>query len=137
MAIRVPSAAAAAEKWARVAPGRQQDYQAGIQSAGQAWQEGVNAGAANFAQGVQQAIAEGRYEKGVQGKQSKYVQKTSTVGLSRWGAGITAARPDYESGVARALQALSAVSLPPKGPKGAPQNLQRVAAVVEALRATR
>lgn len=137
MAIRVPSAQAVAEKWARVTPGRQQDYVAGVQAAGNAWQEGVSNAEGNYAQGVQNAIGEGRYASGVSGKASKYTRKSVEVGANRWGPGVTAARTDMEQGMARILSVLASVSLPPRGPKGSPQNLQRVAAVNEALHAAR
>jgi hypothetical protein len=137
MAIRVPSAASIAEKWARVTPGRQSDYQAGVQGAAQAYQEGVNAAGSSYEQGVQAAIGEQSWQRGVQNKGQKYSSKASQIGAGRWAQGVPAARADYEAGVARPLQALASITLPPRGPKGAPQNLQRVAAVVEALRAAR
>jgi hypothetical protein len=137
MAIRVPSAASIAEKWARVTPGRQTDYQNGVAGAAAAYQEGVNGAADTWAQGVQQAIGDDRYRMGVQGKGQMYASQASQIGAGRWAQGVPAARSRYESGVARPLQALAAVSLPPRGPKGAPQNIQRVTAVVEALRASR
>lgn len=137
MAIRVPSAATIAEKWARVTPGRQTDYQNGVAGSAQAWQEGVNSAKDSWAQGVQQAIGEDRYSRGVQGAGQLYASQAAQIGAGRWAQGVPAARSRYESGVARPLQALQSVSLPPRGPKGAPQNIQRVTAVVEALRASR
>lgn len=137
MAIRIPDAASIAEKWARVTPGRQQDYTQGVQQAGQAWQEGVNASADNYALGVQAAIGEGSYHRGVQGKGQKFATKSSQIGAGRWAQGVPAARADMEQGVQRTVAALRGLTLPPRGPKGAPQNMQRAAAVVEALRAAR
>lgn len=137
MAIRVPSAASIAEKWARVTPGRQADYTSGVQGAGQAWQEGTNNAVDAWGQGVQQAIGEDRYRMGVQGKSQLYAQQAATLGAGRWAQGVPAARSRYETGVAKPLQALAAVTLAPRGPKGSPGNLQRVAQVVEALRASR
>lgn len=137
MAIRVPSAAAVAEKWARVTPSRQQDYSAGIATAGSAWQEGVSNAEQNWAQGTQAAISEGRYASGTSGKASKYVRKSQEVGVPRWASGVTASKSDMEQGMSRILSVLGSVNLPPRGPKGSPQNLQRVQAVNEALHAAR
>lgn len=137
MAIHMPSPAAAAEKWARVTQSRQNDYQTGVQGAGQRYQEGVSGAADIYAAGVQQAINEGRYSMGVAGKAGRYVAKASGIGPARWAQGISGSRSDYEGGVGRTFQAVASVSLPPKGPKGSPGNLQRVAAVVEAERAAR
>ena len=137
MAIRMPSPAAASEKWSRVTQTRQADYKEGVQGAGAAYQEGVSGAADIYAQGVQMAISEGRYASGVAGKGSKYASKASTVGPARWAQGVSGSRSDYEGGVARSFSAVASVSLPPKGAKGSPQNLARVAAVVEAQRAAR
>lgn len=137
MAIRVPSAAAIAEKWARVSPTRAQDYTTGVQGAAQAYQEGVNGAKASYEQGVQNAIANGSWDRGVQGKGGKYASKAAGIGSQRWGTGISGARSDYEQGVARPLQALAAVTLSPRAEKGNPMNLQRVSQVVAALRASK
>ena len=137
MAIVMPSPQAAGAKWASVTPTRQQYYQAGVQGAGQRWQQGVDSSEQNWSMGVQQAMAENRYTLGVSGKASKYSQKASTIGAPRWGTGVASAEPAYEAGVTRIFQALSSLTLPPRGPTGSPQNLARVQAVVDAERAAR
>ena len=137
MALRVPTPAQAGAKYASVTPTRQTYYQTGVQGAGQRWQDGVNVSQDVWGMGVQQAIADQRYSQGVQGKASLYSTKASTIGAPRWGQGVAAAEPAYEQGVTRFFQVLSNLTLPPRGPTGSPQNLQRVQIVVEALRAAR
>jgi hypothetical protein len=137
MAIRVPTASAIAEKWARVTPGRQTDYQNGVSGAAQAYQDGVNSAGDAYSQGVQAAIGNGSYQKGVMNKGAKYASKASQIGAGRWAQGVPAARSDYETGVQRPLAALASLTLPPRQAKGSPSNLQRVALVVDALRASK
>ena len=135
--MRVPTPAAAGAKYASVTPTRQTYYQTGVQGAGQRWQDGVNISQDVWALGVQQAMAQGRYSTGVAGKGTLYSTRASTIGAPRWGQGVAAAEPAYESGVTRFFQVLAALTLPPRGPVGSPQNLQRVQIVDEALRAAK
>lgn len=137
MAIRVPTPAAAAEKWSRVTPGRQQDYTAGVAAAGNEWQEAVNRSEDAWNAGVAQAAAEDRYMAGVAGKAARYSQRAQSVGGPRWAQGVQNARADYERAIAPIFNAISSLTLPPRAQRGAPQNLQRVQVVVEALRAVR
>ena len=44
-------------------------------------------------------------------------------------------RADYQAGFAPYREAISQVTLPPRGPRRAPQNIQRVQAIVTALSA--
>lgn len=137
MAISMPPPHDAAAKWAAVTPTRAQYYTTGVQGAAQKWQSGVDSSNDNWGAGVQQAVADRRYATGVQGKGALYSQKAATIGSQRWGQGVSQAAPAYETGVQPIFAALSALNLPPKGPKGSPQNLQRVQAVVDAERAAR
>jgi hypothetical protein len=137
MAITMPTPQQAGQKYAQVTPTRQQYYQTGVQGAANKWQQGVDASEAVWGQGVQQAIADRRYSAGVSGKGSTYATRSATIGAPRWGQGVAAAEPAYEQGVARFFQVLAALTLPPRGPTGSPQNLQRVQMVDEALRAAR
>jgi hypothetical protein len=137
MAINMPSAASAGAKWAQVTPTRAQYYTQGVQGSAQKWQSGVDGSSGNWEAGVQQAVADRRYQNGVQGRGAVYANKASTIGAQRWGQGVSQAAPAYETGVQPIFAALSALTLPPKGPRGSAANLQRVQAVVDAERAAR
>jgi hypothetical protein len=137
MSPKVPSPGSAAEKWARVTPTRQSDYQTGVQGAAQRYQDGVNNAGSSWSGGVQAAISNNSYEQGVAGKGGHYAQQAATIGAPRWAQGVGSARPRYEQGITRVFAAISAVNLPAKGPKGSPQNLNRVQAIVDAERAAR
>src|SRR5262245_36624586 len=132
---RMPSAAAAAEKWKTVTPGRQNFYTSGVQGAASAYDEGVSGAGDRYAAGVTEAIGNRQWEQGVSGKGSKFAAKAANIGASRWSAGVAAAQGDYQTAVQPFFQGLASMTLPPRGSKGAPQNLERVRHVDDALRA--
>ena len=137
MAISMPSPDSAGQKWATVTPTRGQYYTQGVQGAAQKWQTGVDGANDNWGAGVQAAVGEGRYRTGVSGKGGLYANKAATIGSQRWGQGVAQGAPAYVTGVQPIFSALSALTLPPKGPRGSAANLQRVQAVVDAERAAR
>jgi hypothetical protein len=124
-----------AEKWVRKASASTQDYTDGVDNPRVPWATAAAAAAANQAAGVQAAIARQAYAKGVQkAGNDKWQRKASGVGASRFSQGVQAGQSDYQSGVAPYLQVIESTTLPPRGPKGDPKNLQRVAAIATALR---
>jgi hypothetical protein len=135
--ISVPTPQQAGQKYASVTPTRQQYYQTGVQGAANQWQAGVDGAEPTWSQGVTAAATAHRYSAGVAGKGSKYSTKAATIGTPRWAQGVSAAEPAYEQAVTRFFQVLASLNLPPRGPVGSPQNLQRVQMVDDALHAAR
>lgn len=134
VAIEVPSAAAVAEKYVRVTSGRAQDYTAGIQrvDAGR-FEAAAGAAADTYAQGVQQAIAEGRFASGITGSGQRWRRKAEQLGSQRFPTGVSAARDDMQAGITPYLQTLQGLQLEPRRPRGDPANLGRVSAIAQAL----
>ena len=133
---RIRSASEIAEKYARVTPGRSADYAAGVQNPKADWKTATLAAENAWAQGVQQAASEGRFGKGVnRAGTEKWQRKAIELGASRWGPGVSAAKDDYESGFAPYADVIRSTSLPPRGPKGDPRNIERVAKLAMALHA--
>ena len=123
-----------AEKWARVTPGRASDYQAGIQNPKRDWAEATRAAEDAWIQGVQEAASQRRFGRGVaRAGTEKWKRKALELGTSRWGPGVSAARDDYEKGFAPFAEVIARVSLPPRGPKGDPKNIERVRVIAQAL----
>jgi len=129
------SADAVAEKWARVTPQRAQDYTDGVKSPRTPW-AAASAGANDrYKAGVTEAAAANRYQKGVNAAGDQAWQtKTLAKGPARFAEGVALSGPDYQAAVKPYLDVIAATQLPPRGPKGSPQNLQRVAAIATALR---
>lgn len=111
------------------------DYRDGVQAAGPEWESRTVESEANFEAGVQQAIADKRFGRGVRGSGQKFQVNAVTLGVPRYGPGVTQAKEAWARGVQPAIDALKALTLPPKGPKRSPQNMQRAQAVVTTLSA--
>lgn len=131
---RTKSAAAIAEKWSRVAPTRQADYESGVKDPGVDWQRATEAGRESYEAGVQEAIQRGAFQKGVSAAGTdKWRAKTADVGAGRWTGGIRAASTDYEQAMGPVVQVIERTVLPPRGPRGDPRNFQRAEAMGRAL----
>ncbi len=126
------------DKWVRRAAQAAQDYKQGVQNPRTSWQEATLEGEANYESGVQEAIGRGAFGKGVSAAgNAKWQSKAASKGADRFGPGVQAGKSDYERGFAPFQSVLSGLSLPPRGAKGDPRNLDRVRAVAEALRAAK
>lgn len=130
----IKSTASIAEKWSRVTPQRSADYAAGVKNPKKSWQEGALAAVEAQAQGVTEALANKSFEKGVaEAGNAKWQRKASTVGATRFGPGVQAAKPDYEAGFGPYASIIAGTTLPPRGSKGDPRNYDRVRLMGEAL----
>jgi len=122
-------------RWVRRASASTQDYAEGISTPRADWAAATIAAAGAQAAGVQAAIAAKAFEKGVQGAGTgKWARKAAGIGATRFGPGVAEAEGDYAKGVAPYLAVISNLTLPPRGPKGDPKNLERVRVVSQALR---
>lgn len=135
MAIKVKDAATAATKFVQRAQAAAPDYTRGVTGAGNTWQANTAAAADSWGAGVQAAVANGRFQKGVNrvGGQ-KWEQASTTKGAQRYPQGVAQAGPNWQAATAPYLDTIASLSLPPRRPKGDPANFQRAQMVAEALR---
>jgi len=125
----------ASDKWSRRASAAAPDYAAGIENPRRSWAEASLAAENNYKQGVIAAANAGRYGQGVRSAgNEKWQNRAKTVGPGRFSEGVQVARSDWERGFRPYHQAIQSLKLPPRGPKGSPQNIQRVAAIATTLR---
>lgn len=130
----IRSATDIAKKWAEVTPGRAAQYEAGVRNPVRDYSANAQAGNDAWKSGTQAAIARDGFKKGVaKAGTAKWQDRAIKLGPARFGPGVQAAQADYESGFAPYREAISAVALPPRGPRRSPQNLQRVNAMVQAI----
>jgi hypothetical protein len=135
MFLQVKDAATVAAKWSTRAGAAGGDYQKGVNNTQKDWATDTAAAAPAWAAGVQTAAANGSFAKGVNAAgTAKWKAKAANVGAARYPQGIAAAQPFYQTGIAPVLQVLQGITLPPRGPKGDPGNLNRVTIVAQALR---
>lgn len=124
------------KRWVDRASIASDEYASGIQNPRGDWATNAAAAADNQALGVQQAISDKRYEKGIQKVgTAKWRDKSLSKGKSRFTQGVQVSQGDYEKGVKPYLDTIESTTLPPKYPKGDPRNLARVEVLNKALRA--
>lgn len=130
----IRSGAKIAEKWAEVTPLRSTQYEDGVRDPLRDWQKNTEAAHEAWKSGVQDAIAKGRFPKGVnKAGNSKWQSKSIAKGPSRFREGVSIAGPDYEKGFAPFRDVIERTTLPPRFAKGDPRNIQRVAVMAAAL----
>ena len=123
-------------KWARRAGAAGSDYQAGVASPRTSQSGAAIASKELYAQGVNAAIAQGSYEKGLaKSGDAKWQKGVREKGVSRYSQGVTGAQDEYGAGFRPFVSALESLDLGPKGPKGT--NYGRTQIVGEALRAVK
>lgn len=122
-------------KWGRRAGSAGQEYADGVQSPRRSWAAATQAAEVNYEQGVQASIGRKSFGKGVaKAGDAKWKDRATTLGSARFASGVAASENEYSKGFAPYLSVLAGLTLPPRGAKGSPQNLARVAAVANALR---
>ncbi|MCD6094171.1 MAG: hypothetical protein J7J51_05240 [Candidatus Omnitrophica bacterium] len=124
-------------KWKDRASIATEDYKAGVLNPRREWEEGAKSANDAWKAGIQDAIARDAYVKGVEGKNEKWKRKASTVGATRYAQGVAAGVDEYKAKMSKVLSIIGAIELPPRGPRGAEQNYERVKAIGKALHEAR
>lgn len=122
-----------ASKYASRSASASSDYVNGVQTSTKDQNQAAIAAADIHKQATMAALNDGRYAAGLRkaGRQS-YIDGVTKKGGGRYGEGVADAAPKYATESARFDGARNAASSISRGIKGSPQNLQRVAAVVNA-----
>lgn len=132
---KVRNAGGVGDKWANKTSASTGEYEQGVRSPRSSWAAGAQAAKDAYKTGVTQAASEGRYEKGVSAAgDSTWQDGALTVGVGRFASGVQAGQSRYQQRVDKYLRVIEGTSLPPRQSKGSPANVQRVAAMAEALR---
>lgn len=124
------------DKWTRRAAVAGPDYESGVRSPRRDWAEAALAAENNYKAGVVSAAQAGKFGRGVKAAGTARWQESALAkGPNRFSEGVILSKDRWEKGFAPSHEAITRLNLPPRGPKGSPQNLQRVTAVAQALRA--
>lgn len=133
---KIKSTAEIAAKWSSVTPGRSSYYSDGVQNPKVDWKTATLAAEGAYNQGIQESIANKSFSKGVNAAgTAKWQDKAVNVGTGRYAAGVSAAGADYESGFGPYRDVIANTSLPARGAKGDPRNIERVSKLAMALHA--
>jgi len=132
--MRVKPLASITAKWATNAANAGKAYTDGV-AASADWAANTAASADNWQRGVTAAASDGRFEKGVNAAGNQAWKDGATnKGAQRYGPGVGLAKDKFSKGMTPVISVLSSLTLPQRFPKGDPQNVNRVSAVVTALR---
>jgi len=127
-----------ARKWSEVTPQRAGEYERGVKNPRRDWAQATSAAESNYNDGVQKAVAEKRFSKGVTRAGTVAWQEGAvTKGVPRFGPGVAGAAEKYRAGYEPYRNAISSLTLPPRYARQDPRNLQRVQSVVSAMIATK
>jgi len=136
MPIQTKDITTVAAKWSQRAQAAGNDYAAGVKAPRRDWQANTAAASTSWSAGVQEAVGNGRFTKGVNAAgTAKWQAAASTKGAQRYPQGVASGGPNYSTGFAPYLAVISGLNLTPRGPRGSPANVQRVQAISDALHA--
>jgi len=123
-----------AAKYREVTPGRAPYYEAGVRNPREDWASRTSAAEPAWAQGVQEAVSQKRFSKGVRKAGTpKWQSRALELGVRRWPEGVRVGADEYQKNFAPYHDVLSRLALPERRAKGDPANIQRVAKIAEAL----
>jgi len=121
-----------AAKFVRRASSAGDEYKTGVGRVTN-WQTNTAAAEGLYASGVQAAVSANRFAKGVAKVSNEdWKNKAVTKGGANYGTGVRLSEQDFASGYAPYRQVVESITLPPRGPKGSPENYERVRAIGEA-----
>ncbi len=131
---RVRETAVLAEKWSRRAGMAAPDYEAGVRNPKVDWQQATLQARDAYRQGIQQALQENRWENAVRQTSTQvWQQAAAEKGPQRYAQGVQMARDKWAQAWEPFRQVIESVQLPPRGPRGDPNNIQRVAKIATEL----
>lgn len=125
-------------KWLRQSQGAQTEYVEGVKNPRKSWATETAKAERVYEQGVTAAIGRKAFGKGVRAAgDSKWQDNAVEKGPARWAEGIRLAETTYQKGFAPYHDALEKITLPDRGPKGDPKNIDRVRLIAETLHKTK
>lgn len=125
-----------ADKWSSNASATEarNAYSDGVQSPRRSWQSSAAAADQARRDGLAEADSRNAFVNGVNAAgDQKWKERAVTLGPSRFSQGVQVAKPSYQTGFSKYHSVIAGVTLPPRGPKGSPENINRVATIANAL----
>ena len=127
MAIQIKDAGTVAQKWSTRAQAAQNDYKTGVTNPRRPQMDAAIAAKDLWAQGVQDAASRDAFAKGLtKAGPGKYSANASSKGAAHYPDGVRQGTGSYQAGVEPFFAALRTATLPVRGLRRSPQNLQRV-----------
>jgi hypothetical protein len=126
------------DKWSTRAAAAVTDYAEGIANPKVPWSQAAVAAKDAWRQGVTDAAGRDAFAKGVaRAGDAKWLKKAQEFGPTRYPDGVSKTKDDYKNGFAPFYDALTKVELPARRARGDPANVERVKAIMTAMRSTK
>jgi len=136
--MEIKSLSRIADKWGANAALAGDSYRDGVQSPRRSWQAATAGADESRRAGLAEADARNAFVNGVNAAgDSKWKNNATVLGPARFRQGVQNAKPAFSSGFSKYHSVIAGVTLPPRGPKGSPENIERVRAVADALHTAR
>ena len=127
-----------AEKWGKNSSMAGDSYRDGVNNPRRSWADSAADADDARKQGLADADARDAFVKGVKAAGDVKWKKNATVlGPARFRQGVQNATPEFSAGFSKYHGVLGGLTIPPRGPKGSPENINRVAAIADALHAAK
>lgn len=121
-------------KWGKNASAAGGAYKDGVSNPRRSWSQSAAAADDSRKAGLAAADARDAYRTGVTNAgDAKWKNNATKLGAARYPQGVQNAQPDFAQGFAPYHAVISGLTLTPRGPKGSPENLERVRQVATAL----
>ncbi len=132
--VEVPPIEEVVRLWKEGARARATVYADRAKAAATKWLENAKAAEATWEAAIQDAIRRKAFAAGIEAAGADAYRKgIEDKGATRYAPGIEAASDKYARIMREVLEVIRGVELPPRGPRGAPQNYDRVRAIGDAL----
>lgn len=129
-----------ADKWEDNASSSQARaaYLDGVRNPRRSWEDSTAAADDARKEGLKAADERDAFRVGVrEAGNQKWQDRATKLGPSRFGQGVKEAKDDFQKGFSPFHSVIAGLTLPPRGPKGSPENIERVKVIAEALHAER
>ena len=122
------------DKYKRVTPTKGPELEAGLKDPKKVWVDEASAAGTAWEGGVTDAIARGAFVKGVtNAAPAAYLDPALKLGVKRYRDGVTYGVAKYSKKFAPFRDVIEATTLPPRGPVGDPDNIERDRLIAAAL----
>lgn len=130
----IKSLGAIAKKWKQNASGAGPAYKDGVSAPRRSWSAAASGADDLRKAGLVAADARDAFRTGVEkAGDTKWKNNAVKLGTSRYSQGVGAAEQEMSNGFAPYHAVIASLTLSPRGPKGSPENLNRVGEVANAL----
>ena len=122
------------EKWGANSALAGDSYREGVTNPRRSWAQAAAAADDARKAGLAEADARDAFVKGVTNAgDTKWKNNATVLGPARFRQGVANAKPAFSSGFSKYHSVIAGVTLPPRGPKGSPENIERVRSIADAL----